>query len=55
MSLNDFRHIVNVTVADFNCIAVENFVNLVALRNMWIFFVTYVDLGMVKKLGLYFH
>ena len=32
--LDDFWHIVHATEADFNCIAVENFVKLVASREM---------------------
>ena len=35
MSLDDFWHIIHATVADFNCIAVENFVKLVASWKMF--------------------
>ena len=35
MSFDDFWHIIHATVADFNCIAVENFVKLLASWKMF--------------------
>ena len=42
MSLDDFWHIVHAAFADLNCIAVENFVKLVASCHFYIWWLVYI-------------
>ena len=51
MSLDDIWHIVHATVADFNCIEVENFVKLVASWEMFRYQLKYL-LCLYEKLEI---